>query len=137
MIDVNNMKVGDTFEEVIVDNLTRTQIVQYAGVAGDYNPLHTDEIFTTQVAGYPTVFAHGMLTMGMTGKMLTNLVGDDKLKNFGVRFTSQVWPGDTLKTKAKIISIEKNTDNVLVNFELVTENQNNIPVVTGTATALI
>mgnify|MGYP005718145481 FL=1 len=75
--------------------------------------------------------------MGMTGKMLTNLVGDDKLKNFGVRFTSQVWPGDTLKTKAKIISIEKNTDNVLVNFELVTENQNNIPVVTGTATALI
>ncbi len=110
MIDVNNMKVGDTFEEVIVDNLTRTQIVQYAGVSGDYNPLHTDEIFTTQVAGYPTVFAHGMLTMGMTGKMLTNLVGDDKLKNFGVRFTSQVWPGDTLKTKAKIISIEKNTD---------------------------
>ena len=137
MIYVNNMKVGDTFEEVIVDNLTRTQIVQYAGVSGDYNPLHTDEIFTTQVAGYPTVFAHGMLTMGMTGKMLTNLVGDDKLKNFGVRFTSQVWPGDTLKTKAKIISIEKNTDNVLVNFELVTENQNNIPVVTGTATALI
>ena len=51
MIDVNNMKVGDTFEEVIVDNLTRTQIVQYAGVSGDYNPLHTDEIFTTQVAG--------------------------------------------------------------------------------------
>ena len=34
MIDVNNMKVGDTFEEVIVDNLTRTQIVQYAGVSG-------------------------------------------------------------------------------------------------------
>ena len=40
-------------------------------------------------------------------------------------------------TTGKIISIEKNTDNVLVNFELVTENQNNIPVVTGTATALI
>ena len=81
MINVNDIKVGDAFEEVIVDNLTRTQIVQYAGVSGDYNPLHTDEIFTTQVAGYPSVFAHGMLTMGMTGKMLTNLVGDDNLKN--------------------------------------------------------
>tara|TARA_S200000501_G_scaffold101641_1_gene95153 strand:+ start:4450 stop:4863 length:414 start_codon:yes stop_codon:yes gene_type:complete len=137
MINVNDIKVGDTFEEVIVDNLTRTQIVQYAGVSGDYNPLHTDEIFTTQVAGYPSVFAHGMLTMGMTGKMLTNLVGDDNLKNFGVRFTSQVWPGDTLTTKAEITSIEKDSDNVLVNFELVTENQNNIPVVTGSATALI
>ena len=31
MINVNDIKVGDTFEEVIVDNLTRTQIVQYAG----------------------------------------------------------------------------------------------------------
>ena len=137
MIDVNNIKVGDTFEEVIVDNLTRTQIVQYAGVSGDYNPLHTDEIFATQVAGYPTVFAHGMLTMGMTGKMITNLIGDGNLKNFGVRFTNQVWPGDTLTTKAKIVSIERNSDTVLINFELVTENQNKVPVITGSALATI
>ena len=80
----SELQVGDTYSEEVCRNLSRTQIVQYAGVSGDYNPLHTDEIFTTQVAGYPTVFAHGMLTMGMTGKMLTNLVGDDKLKNFGV-----------------------------------------------------
>ena len=137
MIDVNNIKVGDTFEEMIVDNLTRTQIVQYAGVSGDYNPLHTDEIFATQVAGYPTVFAHGMLTMGMTGKMITNLIGDGNLKNFGVRFTNQVWPGDTLTAKAKIVSIERNSDTVLINFELVTENQNKVPVITGSALATI
>ena len=87
MIDVNEIKVGDIFSEEIVNNLTRTQIVQYAGVSGDYNPIHTDEIFATEVAGYPSVFAHGMLTMGMTGKMITNLVGDGNLKNFGVRFT--------------------------------------------------
>ena len=122
---------------MIVDNLTRTQIVQYAGVSGDYNPLHTDEIFATQVAGYPTVFAHGMLTMGMTGKMVTNLIGDGNLKSFGVRFTNQVWPGDTLTTKTKIVSIEKNSDNVLINLELVTENQDKIPVITGSASAII
>ena len=72
MIDVNEIKIGDIFSEEIVNNLTRTQIVQYAGVSGDYNPIHTDEIFATEVAGYPSVFAHGMLTMGMTGKMITN-----------------------------------------------------------------
>ena len=137
MININNVKIGDTFEEVIVDNLTRTQIVQYAGVSGDYNPLHTDEIFATQVAGYPTVFAHGMLTMGMTGKMVTNLIGDGNLKSFGVRFTNQVWPGDTLTTKTKIVSIKKNPDNVFINFELVTENQDKIPVITGSASAII
>ena len=137
MINVNDIKVGDTFEEVIVDNLTRTQIVQYAGVSGDYNPLHTDEIFTTQVAGYPSVFAHGMLTMGMTGKMLTNLVGDDNLKNFGVRFTSQVWPGDTLKSTATIIDIREQDGEKVVDLQIETTNQNDVAVITGNATAKI
>src|SRR5690349_1311096 len=87
---------GDTHEEVLVENLTRTQIVQYAGASGDYNPLHSDEPFVTKVAGYPTVFAHGMLTMGMTGRSLAKWVGADALRSFGVRFSKQVWPGDTL-----------------------------------------
>src|ERR1700681_2708103 len=95
------LKVGDTHKERVVENLTRTQIVQYAGASGDYNPLHSDEVFATQVAGYPSVFAHGMLTMGMTGKMLTNFVGDGRLRKFGGRFVSQVWPGDTLTVRAE------------------------------------
>ncbi len=73
-LSARTLKVGDTHEEQIVNNLTRTQLVQYAGASGDYNPVHTDEVFTTKVAGYPSVFAHGMLSMGMTGKMLTNYV---------------------------------------------------------------
>ena len=60
----------DTHEAIVVEDLKRTQIVQYAGASGDFNPLHTDELFATAAAGNPSVFAHGMLTMGMTGKML-------------------------------------------------------------------
>ena len=82
-LSASKLNVGDTYEEVVVDDLTRTQLVMYAGASGDYNPLHTDEIYTTEVAGYPTVFAHGMLTMGLTGKMLTNYVGDGRLTKFG------------------------------------------------------
>ena len=92
-----DLNVGDTYTECLVEDLTRTQIVMYAGASGDYNPVHSDEKFTKEMAGYPSVFAHGMLTMGMTGRMITNYVGDGRLTKYGVRFTSQVWPGDTLK----------------------------------------
>ena len=95
-LKASELKIGDSYQEEICNNLSRTQIVMYAGTSGDYNPLHSDEIFTTEIAGYPSVFAHGMLTMGMTVKMLTNYVGDGELTYYGVRFTSQVWPGDTL-----------------------------------------
>jgi acyl dehydratase len=98
--------VGQTFETVVVEDLKRTQIVQYAGASGDYNPLHTDEIYTTKIAGYPSVFAHGMLTMGLTGQAVAGLVGAENLLRFGVRFTAQVWPGDTLTVRCSVVRVE-------------------------------
>src|SRR6185369_17674707 len=95
----NDINVGDSKTLVVFDNLTRSQIVMYAGASGDYNPLHSDEVFTTKIAGYPSVFAHGMLTMGMTGRLVTDLVGAENVTSFGGRFTSQVFPGDTLTGK--------------------------------------
>ncbi len=97
------LAVGQTFETVVVEDLKRTQIVQYAGASGDYNPLHTDEIYATKTAGYPSVFAHGMLTMGLTGQAIAGLVGAENLLRFGVRFTAQVWPGDTLTVRCSVV----------------------------------
>ncbi len=128
-----NLKVGDKHTERLVEDLKRTQIVQYAGASGDYNPVHTDELFTKEVAGYPTVFAHGMLTMGMTGRMLTNYVGDGRLTEYGVRFTSQVWPGDTLDATATVAAIHDG----LVDLEVTTVNQDGQEVLKGTAQARV
>ena len=136
-LSASNLYVGDTHEEVVVDDLTRTQLVMYAGASGDYNPLHTDEIYTTKIAGYPTVFAHGMLTMGLTGKMLTNYVGDGRLNKFGVRFTNQVWPGDTLTSTATVRDIKMNENETLVDLDVKTVNQKDETVVSGYATAKI
>jgi acyl dehydratase len=136
-LSASKLKVGDTHEEVVIDNLTRTQRVMYAGTSGDYNPLHSDEIYTTEVAGYPSVFAHGMLSMGLTGKMLTNYVGDGRLTKFGVRFTNQVWPGDTLTAKSVVEAVREEGGKHYVDLKLETVNQDGKPVVTGTATARI
>jgi acyl dehydratase len=131
------LKVGDTHTETVVENLSRTQIVQYAGASGDYNPLHSDEVYTTQIAGYPSVFAHGMLTMGLTGKMLTNYVGDGRLLKFGVRFTNQVWPGDTLEATATVAGLRQESGQPVVDLTLSTVNQDGREVMSGTASARI
>lgn len=136
-LKASELKVGDTYSERLVEDLKRTQIVQYAGSSGDYNPLHTDEMFTTQVAGYPSVFAHGMLTMGMTGRLLTNYVGDGRLTNYGVRFTNQVWPGDTLDSTATVAELREEGGQHFVDLTVSTVNQDGVEVVKGTATARI
>jgi acyl dehydratase len=136
-LKASDLKVGDTHTARLVEDLKRTQLVQYAGASGDYNPLHSDEIFTTQVAGYPSVFAHGMLTMGMTGKMLTDYVGDARLTKYGVRFTNQVWPGDTLDSTATVKALTERDGALLVELDVSTTNQNGAVVLSGYAEARV
>ena len=136
-LKASDLKVGHTHKARLVEDLKRTQIVQYAGASGDYNPLHTDEPFTVQIAGYPSVFAHGMLTMGMTGKMLTDYVGDGRLTKYGVRFTSQVWPGDTLDATATVDKVSEENGVKLVDLTVTTTNQNGVDVLKGYAQARV
>ncbi len=131
----SQVSVADTHDVLLVDGLTRTQIVQYAGASGDYNPLHTDEVFAVETAGYPSVFAHGMLSMAMTGRALTDWVGDDRLTRFGVRFIQQVWPGDTLSTRITVEALHEADGEQTVELAVSTSNQDGVEVLTGHATA--
>ena len=129
------MKKGDRFEQVLTEDLTRTQIVQYAGVSGDYNPVHTDEIFAAH-AGFPSVFAHGMLTMAMTAQALTVWLGEESLTRYGVRFKKQVWPGDELIVTAEVVDVSADeSGQQLAELTVTTRNGAGEEVLTGYATA--
>ena len=136
-LKASDLSAGEEHTAVLVEDLKRTQIVQYAGASGDYNPLHTDEVYAKEVAGYPSVFAHGMLTMGMTGKMLSDYVGDGRLRKFGVRFTNQVWPGDDLSATLVLENIEEIEGEKRANFEVTTTNQDGAVVLKGYAQARV
>lgn len=125
------LQVGDTREQVVIEKINRTHIVKYAGASGDFNPIHHDEVFAKEVAGYPSVFAHGMLSMGLTGRALTDWLGVMALKRYGVRFTRQVWPGDTLTAKFEVTKVEDG----LATIKVVTVNQNGEAVIEGEAVA--
>ena len=130
------LKVGDTHEAVVIEKVNRTHIVKYAGASGDFNPLHHDDGVAQNMAGYPSVFANGMLSMGLTGRMLTDWLGPANLKKFGVRFTRQVWPGDTLTAKGEVIALREEDGKRLATIKVVTVNQNGESVVEGEAVAV-
>ena len=131
------MNKGDRFEQVLTEDLTRTQIVQYAGVSGDYNPVHTDEVFAVH-AGFPSVFAHGMLTMAMTACGLTGWIGGENLTRYGVRFRKQVWPGDRLVVTAEVEDVRTDESGQrLADLTVTTRNGAGEEVLTGYVTARV
>src|SRR5215831_17972472 len=91
-----DLKEGDEAPEFSTE-LTRTDLVQYAGASGDFNPMHHDEV-SAQASGLPSVFGHGMFTAGLLATAVTNYVGVGNLTSYRVRFTKQTWPGETLST---------------------------------------
>jgi acyl dehydratase len=128
---MTTVQVGDVKEVVLTEEVTRTQLVQYSGASGDYNPLHSDERFATEVAGYPSVFAHGMLTMGMTGRVLTDWFGAEAVLAYGARFVSQVWPGDRLTATATVAEVRDGSE---ADLTIATTNQAGDVVLAATAT---
>jgi len=75
--------------------------------------------------------------MGMTGNMLTDYVGDGRLTKYGVRFTSQVWPGDTLDAAATVEKVFEKDGVKLVELAVTTTNQNGVDVLKGYAEARV
>lgn len=133
-VSTTDVAVGDTREMLLFDDLSRTQIVMYAGASGDYNPIHSDERFAKEIAGYPGVFAHGMLTMGATGRVITDWFGVDRIVRYSARFVNQVWPGDSLRSTATVDAVREEAGESLADLSIVTVNGDDTPVLTGTAT---
>ncbi len=83
------IEVGATLPEKIF-YLDRDLLKRYADASGDQNPIHQDEKFAISV-GLPNVIAHGMLTMALVGKYVSDFAGGSaKVVELGARFTKPV-----------------------------------------------
>lgn len=80
--------------------ITRTQLALYGGASGDHNPIHIDIDFAKK-AGFPDVFAHGMLVMGLAGRVVTQAVPLARLKSYAVRFAAITQVHDRLTVEAR------------------------------------
>ena len=80
-----SVNVGDELPKYVHEKVTRTDLVKYAGASGDYNPMHHDETLAKAV-GLPSVFAHGMFSMGLLSNVLVAFGGAGSVKRFDVQF---------------------------------------------------
>ena len=83
------IEVGTEVKETVF-YLDRALLKAYADASGDQNPIHQNEEFALSV-GLPNVIAHGMLTMALAGKYISDFAGGSaKVLEFGARFTKPV-----------------------------------------------
>jgi len=116
--------------------LTRTMFVKYAGASGDFNPMHHDDTIASQV-GNPSVFGHGMLTMGLAARVVKDWFGAEAIRRLQVRFAKQVWPGDVLTATAKVTGTREENGEQVADLDITVVNQDGVQSIVGQATAAV
>ncbi|MBQ1009790.1 MaoC family dehydratase [Micromonospora sp. M51] len=100
--------------------VTRADLVRYAGASGDFNPIHWSDRVATSV-GLPGVIAHGMFTMALVGRAVTEWAGSpDAVVEYGVRFTRPVVvPDDDQGTEIEVTArVREVTEDGLTRLEV-------------------
>ncbi|MFI6239898.1 MaoC family dehydratase [Micromonospora sp. NPDC050795] len=100
--------------------VTRADLVRYAGASGDFNPIHWSDRVATKV-GLPGVIAHGMFTMALVGRAVTEWAGSpDAVVEYGVRFTRPVVvPDDDQGTEIEVTArVREVTEDGLTRLEV-------------------
>lgn len=112
-----DVSVGDELPPKVV-TLTRGNLVNYAGVSGDPNPIHwSDKV--AELAGLREVVGHGMLSMGIAAGFVTEWLGDPgAVKEYNVRFTSPVYveadKAAAIEFTGKIKSVDEESKTAVV-----------------------
>jgi len=133
-LDWESVAVGDALPVLDKGPIERDDLERYAAASGDPNPMHLDDA-VAQSAGYPGVFAHGMLSMGYLGEFLVRAGGAPaSVRKFRARFAKLTWPGDRVRCGGVVTAVRDENGTRVVDCEIWTETQNGERKVIGTAT---
>ena len=127
-----SIRVGDELPALAKAPVDRVQLSRYAGASGDYNPVHVDEVYAKSV-GMPSVYAPGMLVMGMLGQLISDWARGGQMRRYNVRFIKMVWPGDTVVCKGRVSDRHGTGGRYFVEIDLWAENQRGELVMKGSS----
>jgi acyl dehydratase len=124
------LQAGDELPPLALPPISRLQLALYCGGSGDHNPIHVDSDFAKE-AGMNDVFAHGMLSMGFMGRLVTAIAPQSRVKSFGVRFVAITWIGDRITVSGRVAGVD--ADRGEATLELTCTNQAGQTTLQGTA----
>ncbi|SFC49808.1 MaoC/PaaZ C-terminal domain-containing protein [Bacillus sp. UNCCL81] len=121
-----DLQIGDSLKPVILEPVSRMDLIKYAGASGDYNPIHTiDE--EAKKAGLPGIIAHGMWTMGNLAKLFSDYLEVGFIENYSIRFKNMVFLNDVITLNSTFDKVDQN----ILHFKVNAKNQNDVVVITG------
>lgn len=132
----DDVQIGDAIPRLVTAPVTHLQLVRYAGASGDFNPLHTDPKIGEAI-GTGGIIAHGMLIMGFVGQMLSDYVGPQALKKFGVRFKGMTHLDDEITCTGTITEKYEENGEGRIAGKVQAADQNGDVKVTGTFVATL
>lgn len=103
--------------------ITRHMLALYCGASGDHNPIHVDLDFAKK-AGFPDVFAHGMLVMAYLGQALTDAVPPQRLRTFSTRFVAITQLGARLTCEGHVSELVEHNGEPCAKLALTTKDEN-------------
>lgn len=117
---IQTLNISDTLPVIECPPVSRLDLIKYAGVSGDFNPIHTidDE---AKKAGLPGIIAHGMWTMGQLSRVFSDYLSEGFVKTYTVRFHSMVFLGDIVSLHAVLDA--KDEDEYTFKVKAVKQNQ--------------
>jgi acyl dehydratase len=111
-VELNELTVGQDIGSRAIE-VSRADLVRYAGASGDFNPIHWNGRFAEQV-GLPGVIAHGMFTMGAAVQLVTDWIGNPAaVVDYQTRFTKPVLvedldgPGASIEVSGAIGAVDE------------------------------
>ncbi|MFD0847792.1 MaoC family dehydratase [Sphingosinicella xenopeptidilytica] len=113
---------GTEIASLTMPPITRHTLALYCGASGDHNPIHVDIDFAKR-AGFPDVFAHGMLVMAYLGNLLTHIAPVERHRSFSTRFQAITQLGDEITCTATLQSIDEQDGVPVATLALTARNQ--------------
>ena len=126
------VEIGQELPPLQCGPITRTTLALFAGASGDPNPIHIDSDFA-RAAGLEDVFAHGMLSVGYLGRLLTRWAPQERLRSWSVRFLAITPVNAQLTLTGRVEEVFEQGGERVARIKLAVTTQSGVQTIAGEA----